>query len=106
MDYINECFNTKITKIKLLYSRDDIYGYLKDDIYCEEACVFIYDNFKFYDKNNIKINILQVMSDWETNKQTRNKQYMISRFIDKMNIDKQLTEYNCKIKSTFLNILK
>ena len=25
MDYINECFNTKITKIKILYSLDDIY---------------------------------------------------------------------------------
>jgi hypothetical protein len=98
MDYINECFNTKITKIKILYSLDDIYG--------EYVCVSLYDNFKFYDKNNIKINILKVMSDWETNKQTRNKQYMISRLIDKMNIDEQLTEYNRKIKSTFLNILE
>ena len=41
------------------------------------------------------------MSDYETNKQTRNKKYMISRLIDKMNIDKQLTEYDHKIKSTF-----
>jgi hypothetical protein len=93
MDYINECFNTKITKIKLFYSLDDFFN--------GELGVCLYDNFKFYDKDNNKINILEVMSDYETNKQTRNKKYMISRLIDKMNIDKQLTEYDHKIKSTF-----
>ena len=41
------------------------------------------------------------MSDYETNKQTRNKKYMISRLIDTMNVDKQLNEYDRKIKSTF-----
>ena len=93
MDYINECFNTKITKIKLFYSLDDFFN--------GELGVCLYDNFKFYDKDNNKINILEVMSDYETNKQTRNKKYMISRLIDKMNIEKQLTEYDHKIKSTF-----
>jgi hypothetical protein len=93
MDYINECFNTKITKIKLFYSLDDFFN--------GELGVCLYDNFKFYDEDNNKINILEVMSDYETNKQTRNKKYMISRLIDKMNIDKQLTEYDHKIKSTF-----
>jgi hypothetical protein len=93
MDYINECFNTKITKIKLFYSLDDFFN--------GELGVCLYDNFKFYDEDNNKINILEVMSDYETNKQTRNKKYMISRLIDKMKIDKQLTEYDHKIKSTF-----
>ena len=93
MDYVNECFNTKITKIKLFYSLDDFFN--------GEIGVCLYDNFKFYDKDNNKINILEVMSDYETNKQTRNKKYMISRLIDKMNIDEQLTEYDHKIKSTF-----
>ena len=93
MDYINDCFNTKITKIKLFYSLDDFFN--------GELGVCLYDNFKFYDKDNNKINILEVMSDYETNKQTRNKKYMISRLIDKMNIEKQLTEYDHKIKSTF-----
>ena len=93
MDCINECFNTKITKIKLFYSLDDFFN--------GELGVCLYDNFKFYDEDNNKINILEVMSDYETNKQTRNKKYMISRLIDKMNIDKQLTEYDHKIKSTF-----
>ena len=46
MDYINECFNTKITKIKLFYSLDDFYD--------GEVCVFLYENFKFYDKDNNK----------------------------------------------------
>ena len=93
MDYVNECFNTKITKIKLFYSLDD---------FCDgEISVCLYDNFKFYDKDNNKINILEVMYDYETNKKTRHKQYLISRLIDKMKIDKQLTEYDHKIKSTF-----
>ena len=93
MDYINECFNTKITKIKLFYSLDDFFN--------GELGVCLYDNFKFYDEDNNKINILEVMSDYETNKQTRNKKYMISRLIDTMNVDKQLNEYDRKIKSTF-----
>jgi hypothetical protein len=93
MDYINECFNTKITKIKLFYSLDDFFN--------GELGVCLYDNFKFYDEDNNKINILEVMSDYETNKKTRHKQYLISRLIDKMKIDKQLTEYDHKIKSTF-----
>ena len=93
MDYVNECFNTKITKIKLFYSLDD---------FCDgEISVCLYDNFKFYDKDNNKINILEVMYDYETNKKTRHKQYLISRLIDTMNVDKQLNEYDRKIKSTF-----
>ena len=92
MDYVNECFNTKITKIKLFYSLDD---------FCGEISVCLYDNFKFYDKDNNKINILEVMYDYETNKKTRHKQYLISRLIDTINVDKQLNEYDRKIKSTF-----
>ncbi len=93
MDYVNECFNTKITKIKLFYSLDDFYD--------GKVGVCLYDNFKFYDKDNNKINILEVMSDYETNKKTRHKKYLISRLIDTMNIDNQLNEYDRKIKSTF-----
>ena len=93
MDYVNECFNTKITKIKLFYSLDD---------FCDgEISVCLYDNFKFYDKDNKKINILEVMYDYGTNKTTRHKKYLISRLIDTMNVDKQLNEYDRKIKSTF-----
>ena len=98
MDYVNECFNTKITKIKLLYSLDD---------FCDgKISVCLYDNFKFYDKDNKKINILEVMHDYETNKTTRHKKYLISRLIDTMNIDKQLDEYDDKIKSILLKLLK
>ncbi len=41
------------------------------------------------------------MSDYNENRQTRNKCYKISRLIDKLNIEKQLTAYDHKIKSTF-----
>ncbi len=40
VDYINECFNTKITKIKLFYSLDDFYD-------GELGYICLYDNFKF-----------------------------------------------------------
>jgi hypothetical protein len=98
MDYINECFNTKITKIKLFYTLDDYFN--------GNVSVCLYDNFKFYDKDNNKINILEVMHDYETNRKTRHKQYLISRLIDTMNIDKQLDEYDDKIKSILLKLLK
>ena len=68
--------------------------------------VCLYDNFKFYDKDNNKINILEVMHDYETNRKTRHKKYLISRLIDTMNIDKQLDEYDDKIKSILLKLLK
>ena len=42
------------------------------------------------------------MYDYETNKTTRHKKYLISRLIDTMNIDNQLNEYDHKIKSIFL----
>ena len=63
MDYVNECFNSKITKIKLFYGLDDFYD--------GKVCVCLLDNFKFYDKDNNKINILEVMHDYETNRKTR-----------------------------------
>ena len=94
MDYINKSFNTKITKIKLFYSLDDFYD-------GEVACIYLRDIFKLYDENNIKINVKKLMSDYDENRQTRNKCYTISRLIDKLNIDKQLTAYDHKIKSTF-----
>ena len=93
MDYVNECFNTKITKIKLFYSLDDFFN--------GELGVCLYDNFKFYDEDSNKINILEVMHDYETNRKTRHYKYLISRLIDTMNVDKQLNEYDRKIKSTF-----
>ncbi len=94
MDYINKSFNTKIIKIKLFYSLDDFYN-------GEVACMYLRDNFKLYDENNIKINIKKLMPDYDENRQTRNKCYTISRLIDELNIDKQLTAYDHKIKSAF-----
>ena len=41
------------------------------------------------------------MFDCDENRQTRNRFYTIARLIDKLNIEKQLTEYDHKIKSTF-----
>ena len=49
---------------------------------------------------------IEVMHDYETNKKTRHKKYLISRLIDTMNIDKQLDEYDDKIKSILLKLLK
>ena len=45
------------------------------------------------------------MHDYETNRKTRHKKYLISRLIDTMNIDKQLDEYDDKIKSILLKLL-
>ena len=41
------------------------------------------------------------MSAYSENRQTRNTCYTISRLIDKLNIEKQLTAYDHKIKPTF-----
>ena len=98
MDYISKSFNTKITKIKLFYSLDDFYD-------GEVLGIHLYDNLKIYDENNIRINIQKLMSDYSENRQTRNRFYTIARLIDKLNIEKQLTEYDHKLNQHFLNIL-
>jgi hypothetical protein len=72
--------------------------------------IHLFDNFKVYDKNNIKINIKELKSDYSENRQTRNKYHTlphtISRLIEKLNIEKQLTACDQKSNQHFLNILR
>ncbi len=87
MDCINSTCNTQIKKIRLFYSPYDYFN--------KNTSLSIMKSFKFYDKDNKKIDVCKIIVNKTKFEAIYDKLQSIR---EKWNIKKQLIEYDQKIQ--------
>ena len=88
MDCINSTCNTQIKRIGLFYTPFDYFN--------KNTSLFISNSFKFYDKDNNRINVCDIIIN---NKHLETISDKLQSIREKWNIKKQLIEYDKKIQS-------
>ena len=87
IDCINSICNTKIKKIRVIYHP---YRFI-----FHNSELFLTDNFKFYDKDNKKINIIDIIIHHEKFQYIRKK---IKSMKKKLNLNDQIIDFHDKIR--------
>ena len=87
MDCINSTCNTQIKRIRLFYTPFDYFS--------KNTSLYINDNFKFYDKDNNRIDVCDIIVN---NKHLETISDKLQSIREKWNIKKQLIEYDKKIQ--------
>ena len=89
MDCINSICNTQIKRIRLFYTPVD---YLS-----KNSSLYISDSFKFYDKDNNRIDVCDIIVN---NKHFETISDKLQSIREKWNIKKQLIEYDKKFNQS------